>query len=448
MRTLLAVLLLASAVLGQTPAQTPPKAAPEQGPPPKNLTQRTDGHFSANQDPVNPDKFEVHVVQAGETLSVIAGQVLKNPQLWPQLWEQNEHIVNPHWIYPNDKILIRAVIQITEAAPPEPAAPPAPPEPPPAPEPAPPAPAPRTAKPTPLPPPAPAAAQPAASRSGVFDLGRQRIVPEVKADDLYCSGFVRRAPIPQDLKVMAKFDSSGGVTASETDYVYLSQGAEDGIAVGNAYQVIRATTRMTDPGARTNDERNLGMHYLEIAQLRVIQAQPDFSMARVIRSCQDAVQVGDIMLPFQPVVLPPISRPRPFSPTMTVTGDVKASVVSTLNALVNFGSGSALDSTNRIPGVAGGRLGSLERGVASQGHILYLNAGDLSGVKPGDVFVVFRNVELDTRLYDLPKEAAKLKGIRTAIGELIVLKVGERASTALVTYASDGIALGDAVERR
>ena len=39
-------------------------------------------------------------------------------------------------------------------------------------------------------------------------------------------------------------------------------------------------------------------------------------------------------------------------------------------------------------------------------------------------------------------------GVRTAIGELVVLKVEERASTALVTYASDGLSLGDVVERR
>src|SRR5262245_58343729 len=96
MRTLLALLLLTSVAFGQ--------GLPAQGPPPKNLTRRADGRFSANSDPANPEKFEVHTVVRGETLSQIAGQVLKNPRLWPQLWEQNEHIVNPHWIYPNDKI--------------------------------------------------------------------------------------------------------------------------------------------------------------------------------------------------------------------------------------------------------------------------------------------------------------------------------------------------------
>ena len=62
----------------------------------------------------------MHVVKQGETLSQISGEVLKNSRMWPQLWEQNEHVINPHWIYPNDKILIRPVTAITEAKPPEP----------------------------------------------------------------------------------------------------------------------------------------------------------------------------------------------------------------------------------------------------------------------------------------------------------------------------------------
>ena len=116
MRILIALMLLTHAAFGQNPV------APTQGPPPRNLAQRADGRFSANTDPANPENFEVYTVVAGDTLSQIAGRVLNNLRLWPQLWEQNEHIVNPHWIYPNDKVLIRPITRITEAVPPPPPA--------------------------------------------------------------------------------------------------------------------------------------------------------------------------------------------------------------------------------------------------------------------------------------------------------------------------------------
>jgi len=174
MRTLIAALLMASTVWAQGP-QAPTKTAPPQGPPPKNLTVRPDGHVSANQDPVNPEKFEVYVAKQGDTLSMIAGQVLKNIRLWPQLWEQNEHIINPHWIYPNDKILIKPVTTITEAKPPEPEPPPAAAPPPPEPEPEPPR------RPTPQPPPATAAPPPTPP---IIIVDEPRPVSEIKFADL------------------------------------------------------------------------------------------------------------------------------------------------------------------------------------------------------------------------------------------------------------------------
>jgi hypothetical protein len=68
--------------------------------------------------PKDVENFEIHAVVVGDTLSGISKEVLKDGKLWPQIWEQNEHVVNPHWIYPNDKILIRPVTKISEARPP------------------------------------------------------------------------------------------------------------------------------------------------------------------------------------------------------------------------------------------------------------------------------------------------------------------------------------------
>ena len=441
MRIVLAVLFLASTAF----AQNPPKAVPAQGPPPKNLTVRPDGHVSANQDPANPDNFEIRVVKQGDTLSAIAGEVLKNPRLWPQLWEQNEHIINPHWIYPNDKILIRPVTVVTEAKPPQtaPEAAGAAPEPP-APEPAPEA---EAAVRTPFrpaflvpPPPPPEPGE------RTFVLDERKPTPEVKVDDLYCSGFVRTTPVSRKLTAIAKFDASNGILATDSDYVYLSQGSEDGIVAGNAYEVIRATKSLMNPNGHTKAERDLGMHYLDIAYVTVVLTQADFSLARVNRGCGDAVEVGDIMLPFQPTAFPQPERPRPFSPLMTTTSGISGQIITTKTVLLSFG--SVFAGPNIQPGVEQSSLSVINRGIAGAGSIVYINVGTEKSVKPGDVFIAYRTENIDRRLFSYSKEVNKLQGQRTAIGELIVLKVGEKASSALVTYSSDALSLGDSVERR
>jgi len=157
--------------------------------------------------------------------------------------------------------------------------------------------------------------------------------------------------------------------------------------------------------------------------------------------------VGDIVLPFEPIVIPTPPRPRSFSPTMTTSSGINGMIVSTKSVLLNFG--SMFRMTGEIPGVRGNdRLGATERGIASAGSIVYIDLGQDQNVKPGDIFIVYRNVDFDERLFPAPREIERLRHARTAVGEVIVMQVGERASAAVVTYSSDALSLGDAVERR
>src|SRR6267143_1283447 len=81
----------------------------------------------------------------------------------------------------------------------------------------------------------------------VFELTERKPASEVKIEDLYCSGFVTTAPLSENLKAIAKYDITGGVLTAENDYIYLSQGSEDGIVAGNVYKVIRPTRTITNP---------------------------------------------------------------------------------------------------------------------------------------------------------------------------------------------------------
>ena len=412
MKILLAVLMLVAPVFGQTPA------GPLQGPPPKNLTKQPDGHVSANTDPANPEKFETHVVLAGETLSQIAGFVLKDSKLWPQLWEMNEHIINPHWIYPNDKILIRPVTKITEATPPAPAAQtPSPAAAPPAPV-APPA--------APVPPPVPASvgigvlsrfltnSSPAIPKAvDVFQIPESRLVPALKSSDVYCSGFIRSTPVSNLLQVSSTYQRDKSSFSTQGEYVRINHGSKGDVTVGSMYQVVRATRKVSNPEGGLGS--SLGMHYMDVGQIQIVQVQEDFALAQVLYSC-DALEPSDVLLPYVRLDVPELPRNRSFSSAMKATGNIKGTVSFFRNSVAVAGS------------VYSSRTPPSAKSIVGTGGVVYLNVGEAAGVKAGDLFIVYRG--------------------SAAIAEVAVLKVEEKSSTALVTYSTDALVLGDRVERR
>ncbi|MCL5975687.1 MAG: LysM peptidoglycan-binding domain-containing protein, partial [Gammaproteobacteria bacterium] len=60
----------------------------------------------ANQVALNPNHPERYVVVKGDTLWDISAKFLQYPWHWPEIWQVNPQVENPHLIFPGDELTL------------------------------------------------------------------------------------------------------------------------------------------------------------------------------------------------------------------------------------------------------------------------------------------------------------------------------------------------------
>jgi LysM repeat protein len=329
-----------------------------------------------------------YVVKKGDTLWGIAKGLLNDPFLWPRIWERNPFIADPNRIYPGDTLALPG----REAAPTAPVAEAPKPE---APKEAPkeeakaPA-APEAEAPAAPPPPAPEALLPPLPP-----------VPPASRMAIAC------APILMDEAAMASA-GIGNIVKSADDKLMLSQ--EDSVAVGlNGQQVpkvgerlavIRPAQRVIHPVSK----REMGRALSTLGLLEVTEVRDRTALARVIYGCEP-MTVGDRVARFAPAPYPEDKIPQP--------------------------------ATRQVEGIILGSPRSVQfLGLQS---LVYVDVGEGQGIGPGDVFAIYRP-ELPRgnpatgQLVPIPPER---------LGEAVVIRVTDRAVTAVISASAKEIRVGD-----
>ena len=400
-----ALLILTGLVFSAGTGLAEPKdQVPKQGPPPRHLKQLPDGHWTANKPLAATEGYEVHTVKNGETLWEITRQYLKDPLLWPQVWELNLSIVNPHWIYPGDQILLKKMVVVAPT--PETSVPEA-----------------ASSESNP-----PSAAPPSGQTvwAPVQEAPATPPAPVAVASfsQIYCAGFFTADEIRPGMVIAGGEEAENKTLFYDHDVVYINKGALVGVKPGDEYLVIRKYTHYSRYGpdvAKASSQSRYGFGYQDLGRVRILLAHENSATAEIIFACE-TLQVGDILIPNESRVAP-VDRPQaPFDKFAPPSDKTRGKIF----------------------------FAREYKTVIGKGDIIYADVGQQQSVQTGDYFRVIRyfnssNISAFNR-DDYRKYRQTYDAVRKVIGEAVVLRVEAKTITALVTYSTTEISLGDGVE--
>src|SRR5260370_6424262 len=99
--------------------------------------------------------------------------------------------------------------------------------------------------------------------------------------DVYCSGLATTQPVPNDTYLISGENSRYKNAFQQGDYVYINRGAEQGVKVGDEFEVIRPEHDPLENKWFKWQEtltHAMGTMYADIAQERVIRVQAKTSI--------------------------------------------------------------------------------------------------------------------------------------------------------------------------
>ena len=289
---------------------------------------------------------------------------------------------------------------------------------------------------------------------------QQTPLPAALETELSCAGYIEHEPNYSGFEVVGGEQEQEKKTFSVGDLVFISAGSQEGVKVGQEFQVVRPRGQFTTK--LTSKRGWLGVYTQEIGRLRVTVVKERMSVARVTNGC-DLILLGDLLRAVPYRVSPPAGDTADIDRFADPTGKQNGRIVLARDA----------------------------REMLSRHQIVYIDLGTEDNVKQGDRLTVYRpagtgnilrfrdeeitpsaNYGFESEAFRGGKFSIKAQRVqnpnrngihgpmtttpkvkrrrppmpRKIVGEIVVLDVQARTATAVITRVAQEIHTGDFVE--
>jgi hypothetical protein len=181
-----------------------------------------------------------YTVQKGDTLWDLSRKFSDTAWQWPELWQENKQIANPHRIYPGERIRLYR-------------------------------------------------------RKGSHTYGAEKELPPETLDFYYASidqvGFIRKEPVQSHGLIYKVREEK--VMINEGDIVYIRPENEAVLTPGRLYTVYRTFRPITD--AETNTY--IGIQHFLTGVVEILQQEAQYVIAKVIKSYRP-IKIHDKLIPY------------------------------------------------------------------------------------------------------------------------------------------------------
>ncbi|BDU78427.1 peptidoglycan-binding protein LysM [Mesoterricola sediminis] len=333
---------------------------------------------------------KVHIVEKGDTLWDLGARYLGNPFAWPQIWELNKWVKDPHWIYPGDPILIDVSRSAVAPGREQDAA---------------------TAEVTALRPDVRRLNKPVQDEFGYSfqDFIQLPFIAPQGADAYFKEN--RAFPI-QGHQAWERSILADG------DTVYLKGGSDQGAKVGDRLVVTKVLSRKFHHPDDHSRKGLLGDVLQQEGVVRIVTVYPDASVA-VIEHALDGIYEGAHAVPFtEPANI--VAKPRTDIGSPVPLKDPLAKVIFVRE----------------------------DRPVGGAGDLVIIDQGARHGLKVGEILISARRRTLaNAGVFVNPKKEAGKPSTNYYLGQMMVVRTEQDTATCRLLRTREEVMVGDIATR-